>query len=249
MLSALAVADYGVTKYDLGNGLNHFGLAVPNVQATLNEIRKKGFPAPESTSKDLNGNVYAMIKDPTGYPFKLIQRAGMRERLWQVSFKVGDIGAAILFYQDAYGMFLLARNDYPLKQKTYAYMAYNLDDTMTTVIEFEYDYGVTEYNHGNGYAQLTIGTEDVYKTANAVELQHGKTTRPPGPLPGIPTKIYGCLDPDAWKVVFVDNRDFSREQEPSSFIPRVTTSIELERNSAWRCLGFDPMFDKPPGGF
>ena len=49
--------------------------------------------------------------------------------------------------------------------------------------------------------QLTIGTEDVYKTANAVELQHGKTTRPPGPLPGIPTKIYGCLDPDAWKVV------------------------------------------------
>jgi hypothetical protein len=33
MLSALAVADYGVTKYDIGNGLNHFGLAVPNVSA------------------------------------------------------------------------------------------------------------------------------------------------------------------------------------------------------------------------
>lgn len=49
--------------------------------------------------------------------------------------------------------------------------------------------------------QLAIGTDDVYKTANAVELQHGKTTRPPGPLPGIPTKIYVCLDPDGWKVV------------------------------------------------
>ena len=80
--------------------VNFLPMTILQVQATLNEIRKKGFPAPESTSKDLNGNVYAMIKDPTGYPFKLIQRAGMRERLWQVSFKVGDIGAAILFYQD-----------------------------------------------------------------------------------------------------------------------------------------------------
>ena len=49
--------------------------------------------------------------------------------------------------------------------------------------------------------QLAIGTEDVYETANAVELQHGRTVRPPGPLPGIPTKIYSCLDPDGWKVV------------------------------------------------
>ena len=39
-------------------------------------------------------------------------------------------------------------------QKTYAYLAYNLDDTKTTVVEFEYDYGVTEYNHGTGYAQV-----------------------------------------------------------------------------------------------
>lgn len=49
--------------------------------------------------------------------------------------------------------------------------------------------------------QLSIGTDDVYKTANAVEMQHGRTVRPPGPLPGIPTKIYVCLDPDDWKVV------------------------------------------------
>jgi hypothetical protein len=75
-------------------------MTTTQVNATLDEMRKKGFPAPASTSVDLNGNVYAMIKDPTGYPFKLIQREGMRERLWQVSYKVGDIDAAILFYQD-----------------------------------------------------------------------------------------------------------------------------------------------------
>lgn len=63
-------------------------------------IRAKGFPAPESTSVDLNKNVYAYIKDPDGYTFKLIQRANMRERLWQVSYNVVDIDVAVLFYQD-----------------------------------------------------------------------------------------------------------------------------------------------------
>jgi len=63
-------------------------------------IRKKGFPAPESTFMDLNKNVYANIKDPDGYTFKLIQRTGMRERFWQVSYNVADIDAAVMFYQD-----------------------------------------------------------------------------------------------------------------------------------------------------
>lgn len=88
----------GCTTYPLCNHL--LPITLLQVQATLDEIRKKGFPAPASTSVDLNNNVYAMLKDPDGYPFKLIQRAGMRERFWQVSFKVADIGATILFYQD-----------------------------------------------------------------------------------------------------------------------------------------------------
>lgn len=48
---------------------------------------------------------------------------------------------------------------------------------------------------------MAIGTDDVYKTAEAVKLCGGKITRAPGPLPGINTKITACLDLDGWKTV------------------------------------------------
>ena len=50
--------------------------------------------------------------------------------------------------------------------------------------------------------QIAIGTDDVYKTAEAIKLVGGKITREPGPLPGINTKITACLDPDGWKSVW-----------------------------------------------
>jgi predicted enzyme related to lactoylglutathione lyase len=50
--------------------------------------------------------------------------------------------------------------------------------------------------------QIAIGTNDVYKTAEAIKLSGGKIIREPGPLPGINTKIVVCLDPDGWKLVW-----------------------------------------------
>ena len=49
--------------------------------------------------------------------------------------------------------------------------------------------------------QIAIGTDDVYKTAEAVREGGGKITREPGPLEGLSTKITACLDPDGWKTV------------------------------------------------
>ncbi|KAG6739670.1 hypothetical protein POTOM_057284 [Populus tomentosa] len=95
---------------------------------------------------------------------------------------------------------------------TIAMMGYGPEDK-NAVLELTYNYGVTEYDKGNAYAQIAIGTDDVYKTAEAVKLFGGKVTREPGPLPGISTKITACLDPDGWKTVFVDNIDFLKELE------------------------------------
>ncbi|XP_040371432.1 probable lactoylglutathione lyase, chloroplastic isoform X2 [Rosa chinensis] len=61
--------------------------------------------------------------------------------------------------------------------------------------------------------KIAVGTDDVYKTAEAIKLCGGKITREPGPLPGLNTKITACLDPDGWKSVFVDNVDFLKELE------------------------------------
>ena len=53
--------------------------------------------------------------------------------------------------------------------------------------------------------QIAISTEDVYKSAEAVDLVTkelgGKITRQPGPISGLNTKITSFLDPDGWKIV------------------------------------------------
>ena len=59
------------------------------------------------------------------------------------------------------------------------------------------------YDYNDIYLQVAIGTDDVYKTAEAVRTAGGKITREPGPIPGINTKIFACLDPDGWKSVSI----------------------------------------------
>ncbi|KAF7147099.1 hypothetical protein RHSIM_Rhsim03G0238900 [Rhododendron simsii] len=83
-------------------------------------------------------------------------------------------------------------------QYTIAMMGYGPEDK-SAVLELTYNYGVTQYDKGNAYAQIAIGTDDVYKTAEVIKMSEGKLTREPGPLPGINTKITACLDPDGWK--------------------------------------------------
>lgn len=55
--------------------------------------------------------------------------------------------------------------------------------------------------------QIAIGTDDVYKSAEVINLVTqelgGKITRQPGSIPGLNTKITSFLDPDGWKTVSV----------------------------------------------
>lgn len=52
-------------------------------------------------------------------------------------------------------------------------------------------------------SQMAIGTDDVYKTAQAIKKSGGKITREPAPVPGINTKITACEDPDGWRSVLL----------------------------------------------
>ncbi|KAH8962416.1 hypothetical protein BDL97_05G101000 [Sphagnum fallax] len=125
-------------------------------------------------------------------------------------------------------MKLFTRKDNPAQKKTYAYMGYDESEMRTTVLEFEYSYGVEEYDLGTAFAQIAIGTNDVYKTSAAAQQAGAKIVREAGPLPGLDTKIVSCLDPDGWKTVFVDNRDFEKELEPAAYSYRVTAMPNLK---------------------
>ncbi|VAH15587.1 probable lactoylglutathione lyase, chloroplastic isoform X1 [Triticum aestivum] len=205
--------NYGVESYDIGSGFGHFGIAVEDVEKTVELIKAKGGTVTREPGPVKGGkSVIAFIEDPDGYKFELIERGPTPEPLCQVMLRVGDLDRAISFYEKAFGMELLRRKDNPQYKYTIAMMGYGPEDKHA-VLELTYNYGVKEYDKGNAYAQIAIGTDDVYKTAEVVRQNGGQITREPGPLPGISTKITACTDPDGWKSVFVDNLDFLKELE------------------------------------
>ncbi|CAA3004723.1 probable lactoylglutathione lyase, chloroplastic isoform X1 [Olea europaea subsp. europaea] len=193
--------NYGIDKYDIGTAFGHFGIAVEDVTKTVDLIKAKGGTVTREPGPVKGGKtVIAFIEDPDGYKFELLERGPTPEPLCQVMLRVGDLDRSIEFYEKAFGMELLRKRDNPEYKYTIAMMGYGPEDT-NTVLELTYNYGVTEYDKGNAYAQIAIGTDDVYKTAEAIKLFGGVVTREPGPLPGINTKITACLDPDGWKSV------------------------------------------------
>ncbi|KAF9590272.1 hypothetical protein IFM89_032280 [Coptis chinensis] len=177
--------NYGKDSYDIGSGFGHFAIATED--------------------------------DPDDYTFELIQRGPTPEPLCQVMLRVTDLDRAINFYEKALGMKLLRKKDnkkYKVNVLLFIIAAvlcvhYSDDGVMhdemeSTVLELTYNYGVTEYTKGDAYAQIAISTDDVYKSAEVVNLAiqelGGKITRQPGPIPGINTKITSFLDPDGWKI-------------------------------------------------
>lgn len=201
-------------KYDIGTGFGHFGIAVDDVQKVCDLVKAKGGKVTREPGPVKGGNsIIAFVEDSDGYSFELIQRTAKIEPFCQVMLRVGDLDRAVQFYKKAFGMKELSRRDNPEQMYTLAKLGYGDDEMKTTVLELTYNYGITEYTKGDGYGQIAIGTNDVYKTAEAVKLFGGEIVREPGPLPGLNTKITAILDPDGWKSVFVDNADFAKELE------------------------------------
>ncbi|XP_078176014.1 glyoxalase/bleomycin resistance protein/dioxygenase superfamily protein [Carex rostrata] len=210
--------NYGVDKYDIGTGFGHFAIATEDITKLVETVKASGVGKVTREPGPVKGGttVIAFVQDPDGYMFEIIQRGPTPEPLCQVMLRVGDLDRSIQFYQKACGMKLLRKKDVPDYKYTIAMMGY-ADEQETTVLELTYNYGVTEYTKGNAYAQVAISTEDVYKSAEVVDITTkelgGKITRQPGPIPGLNTKITAFLDPDGWKTVLVDHIDFLKELE------------------------------------
>ncbi|CAI5496297.1 unnamed protein product [Closterium sp. Naga37s-1] len=203
--------NYGVDSYDIGAGFGHFGISVDDVYKTVEVVKSRGGKVTREAGPVKGGqSVIAFVEDPSGYKWEIIQRPPTPEPLCQVMLRVGDLDRAIKFYEKAYGMKLLRTRDNPQYKYTIAMVGYG-PEAESAVVELTYNYGVESYEKGNAYAQIAIGTDDVYKTAEAIRAAGGTITREPGPIPGINTKIVACLDPDGYKTVFVDNQDFLRE--------------------------------------
>jgi lactoylglutathione lyase len=67
--------NYGVEKYDLGNGFGHLAVGVPDVAAACEAVRAGGGKVTrEAGPVKFGTTIIAFVEDPDGYKIELIQR-------------------------------------------------------------------------------------------------------------------------------------------------------------------------------
>ncbi|ORC92165.1 lactoylglutathione lyase-like protein [Trypanosoma theileri] len=81
-------------------------------------------------------------------------------RLLHTMIRVGDLERSIKFYTEALGMRLLRKWDCPEDKFTLVFLGYGTESE-TAVLELTYNYGQSEYKHGDAYGHIAIGVEDV----------------------------------------------------------------------------------------
>jgi lactoylglutathione lyase len=123
-------------------------------------------------------------------------------RMLHTMLRVGDLDQSIAFYCDILGMELLRRKDYPGGEFTLAFVGYGSEKDHT-VIELTYNWGVSEYDLGQGYGHIALGVDDIYRTCDRIKAQGGKVSREPGPMKHGSTVIAFVEDPNGYKVELI----------------------------------------------
>ncbi|MDJ0593155.1 MAG: lactoylglutathione lyase [Pleurocapsa sp. MO_226.B13] len=123
-------------------------------------------------------------------------------RMLHTMLRVGNLDKSIAFYCDILGMKLLRRKDYPGGKFTLAFVGYG-EEKDNTVIELTYNWGVEEYNLGEGYGHIALGVNDIYATCDRIKAQGGKVSREPGPMKHGSTVIAFVEDPDGYKIELI----------------------------------------------
>jgi lactoylglutathione lyase len=67
--------NYGVDRYDLGNGYGHVAIEVEDAKAACDAVRSKGGNVTREAGPVKGGStVIAFVQDPDGYKIELIER-------------------------------------------------------------------------------------------------------------------------------------------------------------------------------
>ncbi len=123
-------------------------------------------------------------------------------RLLHTMLRVKDLDQSIRFYCDHFGMKLLRRKDFPGGEFTLAFVGYG-DESDHTVLEFTYNYGVSDYDLGDAFGHVAIGVDDIYATCERLRGDGVPIIREPGPMRHGSTVIAFVEDPNGYKVELI----------------------------------------------
>ena len=128
-------------------------------------------------------------------------------RLLHTMLRVGDLNRSIQFYTEVLGMRLLRRQEYPKGKYTLAFIGFG-DENDSTVIEFTYNWDVSEYVLGEAFGHISIEVDDVYVAAEKIRKQGGKVVREPGPMNAGTTVVAFFEDPDGYQIELIATKAY-----------------------------------------
>ena len=123
-------------------------------------------------------------------------------RLLHTMLRVGNLDESIAFYTDILGMKLLRQSENQEYQYTLAFLGYG-DESDNTVIELTYNWGKSDYDHGDAFGHLAIGVDDIYAVCEAITAKGGDVYRAPGPVKGGKTVIAFVRDPSGYAIELI----------------------------------------------
>ncbi len=123
-------------------------------------------------------------------------------RMLHTMLRVNDLDESLRFYTEVLGMRLLRKRDYPDGRFTLAFVGYD-DEDKTAVLELTYNWDTHQYQLGNAYGHIALGTEDIHATCEAIRARGGKVVREPGPMKHGNTVIAFVEDPNGYRIELI----------------------------------------------
>lgn len=120
--------------------------------------------------------------------------------------RVGDLNAALKFYQDALGMRLLRRHDYADARFTRAFVGYG-DEHEHAAIELTHNWDKSAYALGDAYGHLAVEVADAARACDRVRELGYKVTREAGTMKHGRSVIAFVEDPDGYKIELIEKSD------------------------------------------
>lgn len=120
-------------------------------------------------------------------------------RILHTMLRVKDLDASIAFYENALGMKLLRKKDYPSGKFTLAFVGYQ-PESEAAVIELTYNWDDREYTLGDAFGHIAIEVDDIKSVCEKVKSLGYRVTREPGPMKHGTRELAFIQDPDGYSI-------------------------------------------------
>ena len=119
--------------------------------------------------------------------------------------RVGNLEKSIAFYTNILGMRVLRTHDNPEEKYSLTFMGYG-EEKDASVLELTYNYGVSQYELGNGFGHIAISVEDCHAVCE--DLKSGGLSIKYGPkaMRGSQSIIAFITDPDGYQIELIQRQ-------------------------------------------